>query len=179
MDNHRRNCINTIYYTSHSNNFQKNLNTNSTNLNNKIHPSYTNQNYKHQSIKSNLTSGNNTSKVYKPNGSLNLNYSNNSFFSKENGSTNNIDEQSNTSNSTIKSMINNIQHKNSFQDPKKRENTKGIINNPNIKNNNSRNHKYITTYSSFDNEKGNRRNYIYEPDTTSQKSEKEDAKKIV
>ena len=178
MDNRRRNCINNIYYTNHFNNLQKNPNSNSINLNNQNRHQYTNQNYKHQSIKSDLTSGNNSSKIYKPNNSLNLNYSNNSFFSKENGSTNNIDEQSNTSNSTIKSMINNIRQKNSFQDAKKKENPKDVLNNSNTKINNSINHKCITTFSSLNNERSNRRNYIYEPDTKSQNSKKEDPKHI-
>ena len=65
MDNRRRNCINNIYYTNHFNNLQKNPNNNSINLNNQNRHQYTNQNYKHQSIKSDLTSGNNSSKIYK------------------------------------------------------------------------------------------------------------------
>jgi len=40
------------------------------------------------------------------------------------------------------------------------------------------NHKCITTYSSLNNERSNRRNYIYEPDTKSQNSKKEDPKHI-
>ena len=142
-DNCRKNIPNSGFYSNHHNNFLIHTHTNSLNINNQ-------NTYKPQintdkplSLKNTFTKENRVSAFNKMNN--NLNFSNNSINSFDKASTNNMDEQSNASNLSLKSMINKIQYSNkeiSFPNLKNTKYASNSLNNSGISQNENTNSKY-------------------------------------
>ena len=107
MENNTKIIQNSAYYSNQYNNSYP-IGANIININN--HNSYKNQlNYnKPQPLRINTGYEKNVTKTNKS--KYNLNYSNSSINSIDKLSTNNMDEQSNKSNQTIKSIIDNINY---------------------------------------------------------------------
>ena len=146
IGNNGKNIPNSGYYSNRYINYPMNLNPNSLNINNQnsygVQYNSTNPNSLNNNIKDNPAE-----KFKKLN--YNLNYSNNSINSMDKASTNNIDEISDTSNNSIRSMINKIQYSNrelSFNDLRNAKYPSNSLNNSKISQN--ENSKYnIASYN--------------------------------
>ena len=142
-DNSRKNIPNSGYFSNNHNNYLIHTHMNSLNLNNQnTYKPQINTN-KPLSLKNTFTKDNRVSTFNKINN--NLNYSNNSINSFDKASTNNMDEQSNASNRSIKSMINKIQYSNkeiSFPNLNNTKYAQNSLNNSGISQNENSNYKY-------------------------------------
>ena len=142
-DNSRKNIPNSGYFSNHHKNYLIHTHMNSLNVNNQN--TYKSQIYNNKplSLKNTFTKNNRVSTFNKINN--NLNYSNNSINSFDKASTNNMDEQSNSSNRSIKSIINKIQYSNKEISFPNLNNTKYVsnsLNNSGISQNENSNYKY-------------------------------------
>ena len=142
-DNCRKNIPNSGFYSNHHNNFLIHTHTNSLNINNQnTYKPQINTN-KPLSLKNTFTKDNRVSTFNKMNN--NLNFSNNSINSFDKESTNNMDEQSNASNLSLKSMINKIQYSNkeiSFPNLKNAKCASNSLNNSGMSQNENTNSKF-------------------------------------
>ena len=169
MENNRKIILNSAYYSNQYNNYP--IGANMININ--CHNSYNNQSNfdKPQPLKNNTGYDKNIAKTNKS--KYNLNYSNSSINNSiDKLSTNNIDEQSNKSNQTIKSIINNIYYSNkevSFNHLKNQVNPSDSLNNTKLSHDNCSYIKYGSTNSSFNNgNENNKTKYLYGPNANTQ-----------
>ena len=150
-DNNRKNIHNSGYL-NHYNNYLIHTHTNSLNINN--HNTYKPQinTNKPLSLKNTFTKDYRVTTLNKINN--NLNYNNNSINSFDKASTNNMDEQSNTSNRSLKSMINKIQPSNRdicFNNLNISKYASNSLNTSGMSQNDNSNCKYINYKSSINN----------------------------
>ena len=163
MENNTKIIQHSAYYSNQYNSYP--ISTNLININS--YNSFRNQtNYnKPQPLKINFENEKNISKTNKL--KYNLNYSNSSHNSIDKLSTNNIDEQSNKSNQTIKSIVNNINYSNkeiSFKHLKNKINPSDSLNNSKISHDGNSYLKYGSTNSSFiNNNENNKTRCLYSP----------------
>ena len=169
MEKNTKIIQNSAYYSNQYNNSYP-IGANIININN--HNSYKNQlNYnKPQPLRINTGYEKNVTKTNKS--KYNLNYSNSSINSIDKLSTNNMDEQSNKSNQTIKSIIDNIYYSNkeiSFNHLKNNVNPSDSLNNTKLSHDNNSYYRYGSTNSSFNNgNENNKTKYLYGPGANSQ-----------